>query len=450
MVQLNLMRSRKSLVMRLECDNTRGTDGTMRSFLSSPLSSIMQRRIALKPCSCHISTQHVLANAIASMAAASERNYISKAHLERAREYIRSFLSHGVRRRQFQRELGVHIMDDSTPYRFDSACEVSIVSTGNIIHEARQRRDANDKLISEERARAMLTETSTRPPPPAIIRSFRAAVKDHTSPEEISRATMLQNIANDRLRQHHDDTVRRGRVTISSVDDLTTLVRVSLSDLDLDLDKSSVTKKTMPKLLNRKLNTLLSDERRKPGRVVIVSEADTDRVIAIWMPGSLRSRHHAARELARMRHYVSGGWAKGCAAEPVTSPERLAVLWNNMLRLRAYGLNEFCTFVRAEPCGTSYRLMYRNRHGRLTGFQMGSWIDRAQLSCADLLRESEYATYDAQLQEAYRKGVTAALEFEGDMSSADIEMRVSKLHLDLLASNLLDSRMRCVFATLML
>ena len=159
---------------------------------------------------------------------------------------------------------------------------------------------------------------------------------------------MLQNNANDRLRQHHDDTVRRGHVTISSVDDHTTLVRVSLSDLELDLDKSSVTKKTMPKLLNRKLNTLLSDEQRKPGSVVIVSEADTDRVIAIWMPGSLRSRHHAARELARMRHYVSGGWAKGCAAEPVTSPERLAVLWNNMLRLRAYGLNEFCTFVRAE------------------------------------------------------------------------------------------------------
>ena len=66
--------------------------------------------------------------------------------------------------------------------------------------------------------------------------------------------------ANDRLRQHHDDTVRRGPVTISSVDDHTTLVRVSLSDLELNLDKSSVTKKTMPKLLNRKLNTLLSDE----------------------------------------------------------------------------------------------------------------------------------------------------------------------------------------------
>ena len=81
---------------------------------------------------------------------------------------------------------------------------------------------------------------------------------------------------------------------------------------------------------------------------------------------------------------------------------------------------------------------------------MGSWIDRAQLSRADLLRESEYSTYDAQLHEAYRKGVTAALEFEGDMSPADIQMRVSELHLDLLASNLLDSRMRCVFATLIL
>ena len=74
---------------------------------------------------------------------------------------------------------------------------------------------------------------------------------------------------------------------------------------------------------------------------------------------------------------------------------------------------------------------------------MGSWIDRAQLSRADLLSEQEYAAYDAELHGAYRRGVTAALEFEGEMPSELIRKRVAKLHLGLLASNLLDSRMRC-------
>ena len=172
-------------------------------------------------------------------------------------------------------------------------------------------------------------------PHPAVVRSFRDAVKITTAADEILRAAALQHEANSRLRQHHEDTVRRGHVIVTTVDANTTLVRVATSDLELDLDKSSVTKKTLPKLLNRRLNTLLTPEQRSPGSVVIVSEADTNSVIAIWLPGSLHSHHHAARDLARIRHYVSGGWAKGCAAEPVASPERLAVLWNNMLRTRA-------------------------------------------------------------------------------------------------------------------
>ena len=437
-------RRRKGTVQRLACDKNHCTDGTMRSFLSSTILSASLRHVARTPCISHKTMQNVVAQHIAGMAAASERNYACKARFERAREYIRSFLSHGVQRRRHVQELSdlktAHVV--LTPPRTPHAVENSSVSDGNIVHEARQRRGADDRRFDEETAAATMCEASTMHPPPAVIRSFREAVKHNTSAVEIKRTAAMQNEANERLRQHHDDTVRRGLLSITTVDHRTTVVRVSLSDLDLDLDKSSISKKTLPKMLSRRLNTLLTPEQRSPGCVIIVSESDTDRVIAIWMPGALCSCHRVAREHARMRHYVSGGWAKGCAAEPVTSPERLAVLWNNMLRLRAYGLNEFCTFVRVEPCGTSYRLIYRNRYGRLVGFQMGSWIDRAQLSRADLLRESEYAIYDAELHEAYRYGVTAAMEFQGEMSTADIRSRVSKLNLGLVASNFLDSRMR--------
>jgi hypothetical protein len=46
------------------------------------------------------------------------------------------------------------------------------------------------------------------------------------------------------------------------------------------------------------------------------------------------------------------------------------------------------------------------------------------------------------LHDAYRRGVTAALGFEGHMQPAEIEARVGRLSLGLLASNFLDSRMR--------
>ena len=73
---------------------------------------------------------------------------------------------------------------------------------------------------------------------------------------------------------------------------------------------------------------------------------------------------------------------------------------------------------------------------------MGAWIDRAQLSRDDLLQEPEYVLYDTALQDAYRRGVTAALAFEGTMPTAEVAARVAKLSLGLLASNFLDSRLR--------
>ena len=430
--------------MRLARNTIYCTDGTLRTFLPSHLTRLARRHVALRPCNSHIVLQSTLGQHIAALAAAPERNYACKALLERAREYIRSFLNHGVRRRRSEHDEPHEGSADvvASPCVLLSTVDTSSLFEGNIVDESRQRRDAADRLVADADAQAMRCAPSVATPHPAVVRSFRDAVRITTAADEILRAAALQHEANSRLRQHHEDTVRRGHVIVTTVDANTTLVRVATSDLELDLDKSSVSKKTLPKLINRRLNTLLTPKQRSPGSVVIVSEADTNSVIAIWLPGSLHSHHRAARDLARIRHYVSGGWAKGCAAEPVASPERLAVLWNNMLRLRAYGLNEFCTFLRVEPCGTSYRLIYRNRYGRETGFQMGAWIDRAQLSRADLLCESEYAIYDAELHEAYRRGVTAALDFEGVLSPEDVRKRVSKLHLGLLASNFLDSRMR--------
>lgn len=437
-------RSRKGAVLRLPLDPNCCTDGRMRKFMTSAIAWEAHRHVARKPCSSHIRLRDVLAQYLSNLAASSEKDHASKALLQRAREYIRSFLEHGVRRRGGEQENEDPDADVSAPCLSSaSASAPSDVLQGNIVDEARFRRDVHEKRIADQAAQEVRNGTSAAEPPPAVVRSFREAVRRTTCPDEIRRAAALQHAANARLLEHHANTVRLSHLTVTSVDDETTLVRVELPEASLDLDKASVTKKTLPKLVKRALNTLLTAEQRRPGRIVILSEASNDLVIAVWMVGGLKSRHRVARQQARMRHYVSGGWAKGCAAEPVTSPERLAVLWNNMMRLRAYGLNEHCTFVRAEPCGTSYRLIYRNQYGQLKGFQMGSWIDRAQLSRADLLSEQEYAAYDAELHDAYRRGVTAALEFEGEMPLELIRKRVAKLHLGLLASNLLDSRMRC-------
>ena len=412
--------------------------------MTSAIACEVDRHVARRPCSHHIRLQDVLAQYLSNLAASCEKDHASKALLERAREYIRSFLEHGVRRRQSEQDNEDPDADESaSSLPSASASAPSDVLHSNIVDEARFRRDVHEKRIADEAAQQVRDGTSAAEPPPAVVRSFREAVRRTTCPDEIRRAAALQHAANARLLEHHANTVRLGHLTVTSVDDEMTLVRVELPEVSLELDKASVTKKTLPKLVKRTLNTLLTAEQRRPGRIVILSEARNDSVIAVWMVGGLKCRHRVARQQARMHHYVSGGWAKGCAAEPVTSPERLAVLWNNMMRLRAYGLNEHCTFVRAEPCGTSYRLIYRNRYGQLKGFQMGSWIDRAQLSRADLLSEQEYAAYDDELHDAYRRGVTAALEFEGELPSELIRKRVAKLHLGLLASNLLDSRMRC-------
>ena len=323
-----------------------------------------------------------------------------------------------------------------------SSSEPARGATGTVLHEAKLRREANELCLARQDAAAIPVDPARAETVPRVVASFRASSVD--SAVERDRTAKLQQEANSRLLSHHDATVRlgEGKLDVTSLDSGTTLVRVHVHNLPPCLDKASLSKRTLPKLLRRKLNTLLSAEQRSFGRTVIISEARTNAVIAIWMPGALNGAHVAARELARLRHYVNGGWAKGCAAEPVVTPERLAVLWNSMMRLRAYGLNERCTFVRAEPCGTSYKLHYLNRHGQPKSFQMGAWIDRAQLSRDDLLQEPEYVLYDTALQEAYRRGVTAALGFEGTMPTAEIDARVAKLSLGLLASNFLDSRLR--------
>jgi len=162
-----------------------------------------------------------------------------------------------------------------------------------------------------------------------------------------------------------------------------------------------------------------------------------------------------------------------------------------MVRLRAYGINEFCSFVRYEQSGTGYVLClspwlqkqppsarspcarhvpkepahtqsarrvhagalhkrsrfrprpclltgYHNRTGKLKSFQMGAWIDRATLSRRELRDDPVYALYDTAVQAAFSKATNLIAEYEGEPKPLDVP------ELDLIASNLLDSGMRRV------
>ena len=430
-------------------------DGVLLTFMTMAVARSARRRVARSPVSEHESLQRALAQMLATFIAASEKDHAVKARLQRARDWIRTFFGHGVKHEQDVEQTDAPSSSSVLLHGFctqdtsqcsilghSSSSEPARGHPGTVLHEAKLRREANEVCLARQDAAADYVDGARAETVPQVVHSFRASCFDTAFERE--RTAKLQKEADARLLLHHDATVRlgNGKLAVSSLDDCTTLVRVSVREFEPCLDKASLSTRTLPKLLRRKLNTLLSAEQRSFGHTVIVSEARTNAVIAIWMPGALNGAHVAARELARLRHYVNGGWAKGCAAEPVVTPERLAVLWNSMMRLRAYGLNERCTFVRAEPSGTSYKLHYLNRHGQQKSFQMGAWIDRAQLSRDDLLQEPEYVLYDTALQDAYRRGVTAALAFEGTMPTAEVAARVAKLSLGLLASNFLDSRLR--------
>ena len=427
-------------------------DGVLRTFMTMAVTRAARRRVARSPVSEHQSLQRALAQMLARFTAAAEKDHAVKARLQRAREWIRTFFGLGVMHEQeFEQTespsscsvlLEGSCTQDTSPSCLagqSSSSEPARGHAGTVLDEAKLRREANDLFLARQDAAAIHVDRARAKPLPQVVNSFRASSLDTATERE--RTAKLQQEADSRLLLHHDATVC-GTLEVSSLDDFTTLVRVDVAEFEPCLDKASLSKHTLPRLLRRKLNTLLTVEQRSFGHTVIISEARSNAVIAVWLPGALAGTHTAARERARLRHYVNGGWAKGCAAEPVVTPERLAVLWNSMMRLRAYGLNERCTFVRAEPCGTSYKLHYLNRHGQPKSFQMGAWIDRAQLSRDDLLQEPEYVLYDTALQEAYRRGVTAALAFEGTMPAAEIDARVAKLSLGLLASNFLDSRLR--------
>tara|TARA_B110001452_G_scaffold151194_1_gene125777 strand:- start:1508 stop:1822 length:315 start_codon:yes stop_codon:yes gene_type:complete len=81
--------------------------------------------------------------------------------------------------------------------------------------------------------------------------------------------------------------------------------------------------------------------------------------------------------------------------------------------------------------------VYRNRYGTLKAFQIGAWIDRAVLSRNALLECAAYRDYDARVQAAYREAVGLARAYEG----TSVEEPVDEL--TMIASNLLDSRLRC-------
>ena len=211
-------RSRKGAVLRVTSDPNCSTDCRMRKFMTSAIACEVDRHVARRPCSHHIRLQDVLAQYLSSLAASSEKDHASKALLERAREYIRSFLEHGVRRRQSEQDNEDPDADVSAPSLTSaSASAPSDVLHSNIVDEARFRRDVHEKRIADEAEQQVRGGTSAAEPPPAVVRSFREAVKRTTCPDEIRRAAALQHAANARLLEHHANTVRLGHLTVTSV-----------------------------------------------------------------------------------------------------------------------------------------------------------------------------------------------------------------------------------------
>lgn len=203
-----------------------------------------------------------------------------------------------------------------------------------------------------------------------IRSSFKAEQAARACREERLRCLELQRAADARLLAYHDETIAAscpmmsyeearvasqcGMVIDASHSDMVRVV-VDVVRVEAALDKAAINKRTLPQLLKRTLNTKLpphSPSERRP--VLVVSTSGS--VLMVWLRGALGDGHDAARAECRRHHFVSGGWAKGCAAEPVASPERITAMWNSLVRLRAYGLNEFSTFVRLEPAGTGYKL----------------------------------------------------------------------------------------------
>ena len=139
-----------------------------------------------------------------------------------------------------------------------------------------------------------------------VLSSFREAFSQVNTKEEIARTDHLQKMANQRLVRHHDSTFQMNPWSISAhpFAEKTTLVHVSVASITESLDRASLSKKTLPRLLHRKLNCVLTKESTAPGSVVLVCDASNGSIIAAWMPGALRAEHAMAREEARKRHYV--------------------------------------------------------------------------------------------------------------------------------------------------
>ena len=274
----------------------------LRSFMTVSVERSARRRVARSPVREHRGLQRVLGEMVASLVSAREKDTGSKVRLQRVREYIRTFFGHGVRHRQEDDEA------DTLGPRSASHAEVAVIvdgtgsvvvdhstatepvrgATGGVLRDANLRREANELLLAQQGAAAMLVDRArAKEPPLVLVDSFRATA--FASVAEHERTIKLQREADSRLLAHHDDTVRLGdgKLSISSPDEWTTLVRVEVSDLEPFLDKASLSARTLPKLLRRKLNTQLSAEQRSFGRTVVISEARSNAVIAVWMPGAL-------------------------------------------------------------------------------------------------------------------------------------------------------------------
>ena len=145
-------------------------NAVMRAFVTLPLCGSEVRRLARGPLRVDATLQSKLSDMVAAFVASRESDHGSKARLERAREYLRSFLQHGARRRtctDSEQPLDADAPGQMEDLYVDSLSALPNASadessfppscTRNLVHDARRRRESFER----RRARAAHDRSTT-------------------------------------------------------------------------------------------------------------------------------------------------------------------------------------------------------------------------------------------------------------------------------------------------
>jgi hypothetical protein len=140
-------------------------NAVMRAFLTLRLRGSEVRRLARAPVRVHATLQSKLSDMMAALVAGRESDHGTKARLERAREYLRSFLQLGARRRactDSEQPLCAHAPGEMEEFYCDSSSALpnttSDVSsllpscTSNLVHDARLRRESMERNTAAQDA----------------------------------------------------------------------------------------------------------------------------------------------------------------------------------------------------------------------------------------------------------------------------------------------------------